>query len=119
MLSYALLLLQRILLHIPICYTFQHCLLCEFRDEYGIDAFVKVQKGKQFQQVNKIEDRLSLITTELLHFVRAAQTYERTLSYSDTAGWPGLDRPGCFQVSDRKSTRLNSSHVAISYAVFC
>src|SRR5690625_5597063 len=23
------------------------------------------------------------------------------------------------QVSDRKSTRLNSSHVAISYAVFC
>src|SRR3989442_8132152 len=26
------------------------------------------------------------------------------------------DRPGC---RDRKSTRLNSSHVRISYAVFC
>src|SRR5207253_7910510 len=26
-------------------------------------------------------------------------------------------RPGCGE--DRKSTRLNSSHVAISYAVFC
>src|SRR5207253_8659674 len=26
--------------------------------------------------------------------------------------------PDCFEV-DRKSTRLNSSHVAISYAVFC
>src|SRR5690625_794798 len=25
----------------------------------------------------------------------------------------------CFQREDRKSTRLNSSHVAISYAVFC
>src|SRR5690625_6597826 len=25
----------------------------------------------------------------------------------------------CFIVLDRKSTRLNSSHVAISYAVFC
>src|SRR5690625_5744923 len=24
-----------------------------------------------------------------------------------------------FQIRDRKSTRLNSSHVAISYAVFC
>src|SRR5690625_6432063 len=24
-----------------------------------------------------------------------------------------------FEISDRKSTRLNSSHVAISYAVFC
>src|SRR5207253_8571183 len=28
-----------------------------------------------------------------------------------------VDRPGT--QSDRKSTRLNSSHVAISYAVFC
>src|SRR5690625_6299437 len=26
---------------------------------------------------------------------------------------------GCHAVKDRKSTRLNSSHVAISYAVFC
>src|ERR1039457_3940919 len=25
----------------------------------------------------------------------------------------------CFGLSDRKSTRLNSSHLAISYAVFC
>src|SRR5207253_2939651 len=32
-----------------------------------------------------------------------------------------LARPihGVLQVEDRKSTRLNSSHVAISYAVFC
>src|SRR5215510_15623404 len=28
-------------------------------------------------------------------------------------------RPGCGWAPDRKSTRLNSSHVAISYAVFC
>src|SRR5437773_6005361 len=28
----------------------------------------------------------------------------------------GLDYPG---VGDRKSTRLNSSHITISYAVFC
>src|SRR5438874_9659284 len=27
--------------------------------------------------------------------------------------------PGCNRVKDRKSTRLNSSHVEISYAVFC
>src|SRR5207253_10215998 len=27
--------------------------------------------------------------------------------------------PTCSSASDRKSTRLNSSHVAISYAVFC
>src|SRR5690625_229769 len=31
-------------------------------------------------------------------------------------GWLGLHR---MYLGDRKSTRLNSSHVAISYAVFC
>src|SRR5437870_10499549 len=31
----------------------------------------------------------------------------------------GLQQPETVQVGDRKSTRLNSSHVAISYAVFC
>src|SRR5690625_7000320 len=29
------------------------------------------------------------------------------------------DGPGVWVTGDRKSTRLNSSHVAISYAVFC
>src|SRR5699024_12761057 len=31
--------------------------------------------------------------------------------------WPG--RSGQSPIGDRKSTRLNSSHVSISYAVFC
>src|SRR5699024_10507955 len=30
-----------------------------------------------------------------------------------------LDKPGVLTVQDRKSTRLNSSHFSISYAVFC
>src|SRR5688572_32751724 len=32
---------------------------------------------------------------------------------------PELTRPSQRQVGDRKSTRLNSSHSQISYAVFC
>src|SRR5690606_40056846 len=32
----------------------------------------------------------------------------------------GMTEKGCFiRIGDRKSTRLNSSHVKISYAVFC
>src|SRR5690625_6134433 len=45
---------------------------------------------------------------------------------SDFSGWLLLGLPGAVYASglgeawiDRKSTRLNSSHVAISYAVFC
>src|SRR3989442_9944039 len=34
--------------------------------------------------------------------------------------WPGWSRPPkVLGLQDRKSTRLNSSHVRISYAVFC
>src|SRR5256885_6767659 len=32
---------------------------------------------------------------------------------------PRPERPGPARVEDRKSTRLNSSHLVISYAVFC
>src|SRR5690625_6710995 len=37
--------------------------------------------------------------------------------YSDFDGLSSVER--LVQAADRKSTRLNSSHVAISYAVFC
>src|SRR6266513_6525891 len=36
--------------------------------------------------------------------------------HDGTTTWQYLDRAG---LVDRKSTRLNSSHVSISYAVFC
>src|SRR5690349_23926859 len=38
-------------------------------------------------------------------------------AYVESTGDP--PRPGRRPVGDRKSTRLNSSHVEISYAVFC
>src|SRR5215510_14448433 len=46
-------------------------------------------------------------------------TLFRSFRYVES-GTPGLIGPIGYDVSkDRKSTRLNSSHVAISYAVFC
>src|SRR5690606_39311553 len=42
-----------------------------------------------------------------------AELDPRLFSYNSKHGWC----PDC--VGDRKSTRLNSSHVKISYAVFC
>src|SRR5690625_5938075 len=47
------------------------------------------------------------------------------VSTPDVPAVPGFQKvkpqvyAGMFPVEDRKSTRLNSSHVAISYAVFC
>src|SRR5207253_6538000 len=45
-----------------------------------------------------------------------------TLQYEPAAATPAetpLGRTLSASIADRKSTRLNSSHVAISYAVFC
>src|SRR5690554_7754915 len=40
--------------------------------------------------------------------------------FNEIVGWYGICRPRITEKSeDRKSTRLNSSHVRISYAVFC
>src|SRR5690349_22233479 len=44
--------------------------------------------------------------------------FEAPAAISDSARWP-LVAEQCALVVDRKSTRLNSSHVEISYAVFC
>src|SRR5437773_8971324 len=38
---------------------------------------------------------------------------------SETAGPTGSSRDDIEDRADRKSTRLNSSHITISYAVFC
>src|SRR2546427_8284386 len=56
---------------------------------------------------------------------RASTGHQRDLdaSHPRVAGGPrGFRRPGaggCHPPADRKSTRLNSSHSQISYAVFC
>src|SRR5437870_12208912 len=55
----------------------------------------------------------ALPDTEDLHFHLAAGR-EAHGAQLDEPLQRGLERP-----QDRKSTRLNSSHVAISYAVFC
>src|SRR5699024_12093811 len=51
---------------------------------------------------------------------RANRSIPRHPRMWDSRIFPGLLRdPGDFIFLDRKSTRLNSSHVSISYAVFC
>src|SRR5437899_3960834 len=43
----------------------------------------------------------------------------RHASRSKAAAVPGIARVNGLAIQDRKSTRLNSSHLGISYAVFC
>src|SRR5690625_6031770 len=52
--------------------------------------------------------------------------FSSNTKYDAQSGWPSFTKPIDIEAvnfskdaRDRKSTRLNSSHVAISYAVFC
>src|SRR5690606_42080363 len=78
------------------------------------------------------EDKSISIEFAALHFVNPAgnqyaymlEGFDQDWIYVDAhkrvASYSNLE-PGeyTFKVKDRKSTRLNSSHVKISYAVFC
>src|SRR5690625_3547330 len=52
-----------------------------------------------------------------LSFTEVLRAVVQQLPARIAGGAPGINVPALFR--DRKSTRLNSSHVAISYAVFC
>src|SRR5437868_12665346 len=68
------------------------------------------------EHVARVSDRQRLL--RLAHLVRPRDHRQLAL------GEPQLQRRGALDhhrraAEDRKSTRLNSSHVSISYAVFC
>src|SRR5260221_9708348 len=63
-----------------------------------------------------------LVDPEDLDLLRFEETGELPEGYDFAVLWDGEWREGrCYNSShrDRKSTRLNSSHTVISYAVFC
>src|SRR5690625_5692398 len=67
-----------------------------------------------------IDDRSRVVYSEILNDERketAAEFCERANAYFTSLGI--TVRQVLTDNGDRKSTRLNSSHVAISYAVFC
>src|SRR5205814_10346452 len=62
---------------------------------------------------------LLLLGLVLLLFDRGLQRSDLLLHFVDLLGVRRALRAGGLGVEDRKSTRLNSSHLGISYAVFC
>src|SRR5690625_1004745 len=72
------------------------------------------------EKVNKLTEGLIQEFSDTLDQLEADETIQGVLIISgkERNFIAGADI-AMFQKRDRKSTRLNSSHVAISYAVFC
>src|SRR5439155_24952565 len=58
-------------------------------------------------------------STALEWATEAPSPHARYIRLRDVARWARFSHAEDARHEDRKSTRLNSSHVAISYAVFC
>src|SRR5207253_4579587 len=78
------------------------------------DFFVGIRRGVRMFLSRQGKNHCGIIAPRRREFVSllaCAELEPRPLA-------PEIDAGGRFD-QDRKSTRLNSSHVAISYAVFC
>src|SRR5690625_6149232 len=97
-------------------------------DDDRLHRIAVVLNPSKFAETESIRQRLS----ELVERIEGAETvfYETTIDdpgqgQAEQALREGADLvmaaggDGTVRMVDRKSTRLNSSHVAISYAVFC
>src|SRR5699024_11469305 len=84
--------------------SFGHCFLLSFPTRRSSDL---VHFDRWFSELSLYEDKKVIAALSKLQ--EKGNTYEK-----DGATWFKST-----QFEDRKSTRLNSSHVSISYAVFC
>src|SRR5690606_40355850 len=90
-------------------------------DQRGVEIFIHIEpeggayyRGVRFAEVLAVEQ---IVVITIVATIENGQFRRQLVGYQCA-----LHAGGCVDttiVTDRKSTRLNSSHVKISYAVFC
>src|SRR5256885_3547902 len=86
---------------------FPYTTLFRSQQETAAQAQQQLQNAQQATQVDNAQTYLDLIT----------QMQQAGQWYASLAHTEAFEQQ--YGVKDRKSTRLNSSHLVISYAVFC
>src|SRR2546421_870961 len=91
-----------------------------------VTSDIIAELGRGVLSAHDLRERLGVSPSTLMRLVREAGPKilrigrGRATQYGLRQTWPNLEGPRfpLFRI-DRKSTRLNSSHDQISYAVFC
>src|SRR5690606_41630391 len=100
-----------LLLHHPLTYFSLFPYTSLFR---SLDDFTRLTLGAD-------EENATLVRCQLTHVFQRIFEHRQGFFQVDDMNLVAVaeDERCHFRVPDRKSTRLNSSHVKISYAVFC
>src|SRR5207253_7123350 len=83
-------------------------------DALPISWCARSQTKKESQKMKKLLLSIAVAAAAPFAWAQVSETTTSTTTTTEGGGTITEFTPG-----DRKSTRLNSSHVAISYAVFC
>src|SRR2546430_10469677 len=78
-----------------------------------------IRKEVVEQLAQLVLERVRVSTSEALHLAEAAVLIAKKLKRKEFLALALRQKANALYSSDRKSTRLNSSHSQISYAVFC
>src|SRR5690554_450862 len=90
------------------------------RENYEIIVVDNGSKDNSFSIASEISDKVILAPNKKVGAVRNLGALESTASWIAFVDADcSIDHDWIERALDRKSTRLNSSHVRISYAVFC
>src|SRR5437868_10179182 len=89
---------------------------------YGVSAGIQgagspLGPGRKYSTIERLQpERLRAVHLDRMRYAAARHEVTLKTGYTDYRAIPHAHAEDS---SDRKSTRLNSSHVSISYAVFC
>src|SRR5947208_11390886 len=91
------------------------------RSHSGLSSLSRLSKPQRVAaKARTIRRTRKMRNIAMMVFLSVLIAHDAHPSFTDRIAWVALlHRLGTKDVEDRKSTRLNSSHQIISYAVFC
>src|SRR5256885_12192739 len=94
-------------------------LVAELERQRALPRRWELREGSHWLELVKAEKTARTEAVDLVVLCRNLPQIEAAISAGAHTIYCDFEDPKRYREADRKSTRLNSSHLVISYAVFC